>query len=218
MKVAELSSRSGTSVASIKYYLREGLLAGGAMTGRNQAEYSEEHVRRLRLIRALLDVGGLSVAAAKAVLSAVDSQATVGHDLLGIAHSQLARAGRSDRADPAWAAARAEVEAFVRRRGWHVSPASPSLDAAADAVTAFRTLDQADLLSLMEPYGDAAEAVAAKEVAAVVARQDPARMVEGTVVGTIVGEALLNAIRRMAQEDASARLLLPPDRLARDSG
>jgi DNA-binding transcriptional MerR regulator len=214
MKVAELSSRSGTSVATIKYYLREGLLAGGTVTGRNQAEYSDDHLRRLRLIRALLDVGGLSVAAAKTVLSAVDSQSPADHDLLGIAHSQLARSGRSDRSDPAWAQARAEVAEFVRRRGWHVSPASPSLDAAADAVTVFRVLDQADLLALMEPYGDAAEAVAKKEVAAVVARRDLARMVEGTVVGTIVGEALLNAIRRMAQEDASARLLLPPERLA----
>jgi DNA-binding transcriptional MerR regulator len=218
MKVAELSSRSATSVATIKYYLREGLLAGGTVTGRNQAEYSEDHLRRLRLIRALLDVGGLSIAATKAVLSAVDGQMPAGHDLLGIAHSQLARSARGDRSDPAWAEARAEVAEFVQRRGWHVSPASPSLDAAADAVTAFRALDQADLVALMDPYGDAAEAVAAKEVAAVVARRDPARMVEGTVIGTIVGEALLNAIRRMAQEDASARLLLPPERLARDSG
>ena len=61
MRIAELSTRSGTSIASIKYYLREGLLAPGTPTGRNQADYGEAHLYRLRLIRALIDVGGLSV-------------------------------------------------------------------------------------------------------------------------------------------------------------
>ena len=61
MRVAELSRRSGVSVASIKYYLREGLLPPGELTSPNQAHYDEEHLRRLRLVRALLDVGGLTV-------------------------------------------------------------------------------------------------------------------------------------------------------------
>ncbi|GMA88788.1 hypothetical protein GCM10025868_40380 [Angustibacter aerolatus] len=45
-------------VATVKYYLREGLLPPGTPTSRTQAQYDEEHVRRLRLVRALLDVGG----------------------------------------------------------------------------------------------------------------------------------------------------------------
>src|SRR5678816_76704 len=73
VRIAELSSKSGTSIPSIKFYLREGLLPAGSPTGKNQAEYAEAHVRRLRLIRALIDVGGLTVAAAREVLSAVDT-------------------------------------------------------------------------------------------------------------------------------------------------
>ncbi len=41
MRVAELSRRSGVSVASIKYYLREGLLPPGELTSPNQAHYGE---------------------------------------------------------------------------------------------------------------------------------------------------------------------------------
>ena len=63
-------------------------------------------------------------------------------------------------------------------------------------------------------YAKAAEEIAAEEVGAVVKRQEPARMVEGVVIGTIVGEALFNALRRLAQQDASARLLLTPEALA----
>ena len=47
MRIAELSRRSGVSVPTIKYYLREGLLAAGERTGPNQARYDEAHLRRL---------------------------------------------------------------------------------------------------------------------------------------------------------------------------
>ena len=221
MKIAELSSRSGTSIASIKYYLREGLLAPGAATGRNQAEYDDAHVRRLRLVRALIDVGGLSVAAVRDVLSAVDSPDTRGHDLLGSAHQHLGRAGRRDPDDPDWRAARDEVRALIRRRGWFVADHSAALDHAADAIAAMRALGQDDLLTLLPTYADAAALVADREVEVVVDRRDPVDMVEGVVIGTILGEALLDAIRRLAQQDASARRLLRPaelDALAREFG
>ena len=38
MRIAELSRRSGDSIPSIKFYLREGLLPAGTATGRNQAD------------------------------------------------------------------------------------------------------------------------------------------------------------------------------------
>jgi DNA-binding transcriptional MerR regulator len=214
MKISELSGRSGTSVASIKYYIREGLLPSGITTVPNQAEYGESHVTRLRLIRALIDVGGLSVAAARDVLSAVDSPDLSGHALLGAAHYSLNRPGKRDRADPRWRAARDEVAALVRRRGWDVEPDSTNIDGAADALAAIRALGQDDLADLADTYAEVAERVAEEEVALVVAREDPVRMVEGVVVGTILGEALLNALRRLAQQDASARRLRTSDDLA----
>lgn len=45
MRLAELSERSGVSTATIKYYLREGLLAPGRQINATTAEYDEEHLR-----------------------------------------------------------------------------------------------------------------------------------------------------------------------------
>ena len=73
MKMSQLCEASGVSVPSIKFYLREGLLPAGERTSATQAEYGPEHVERLRLIRALIDIGGLSVATAQRVLEAIDS-------------------------------------------------------------------------------------------------------------------------------------------------
>jgi DNA-binding transcriptional MerR regulator len=204
MKIAELSRRGGTSVASIKFYLREGLLAGGTATGRNQAEYGEEHVRRLRLIRALIDVGGLSVATARQALSAVDSPDPP-HRVVGTVHATLSPTARHNRDDPDFQAARAEVLSLVHRRGWLVPDELPAVDQAADAIAAFRALGQDDLLMVLDTYADAAALVADKDVASVLSRRDPGDLTEAMVVGTVIGEALLNALRRLAQVDASAR-------------
>jgi DNA-binding transcriptional MerR regulator len=64
MRISELSQASGVPVATIKYYLREGLLHEGQLTSATQAQYDQSHLARLRLVRALLGAGGLSVAAA----------------------------------------------------------------------------------------------------------------------------------------------------------
>ena len=49
MRLAELSERSGVSTATIKYYLREGLLAPGRQINTTTAEYDEEHLREMRV-------------------------------------------------------------------------------------------------------------------------------------------------------------------------
>ena len=83
MRVAELSTATGVSVPTIKYYLREGLLPQGELTSPNQARYGEQHVRRLRLIRALIEVGGLSVARLREVLAVLDAPDGHINNLLG---------------------------------------------------------------------------------------------------------------------------------------
>ncbi len=72
MRMSGLSAATGVPVATIKYYLREGLLHQGERTGATQALYDESHVARLRLIRALLTVGGLTVAAVRDVLQSLE--------------------------------------------------------------------------------------------------------------------------------------------------
>ena len=62
VKIKGLSEVTGVTVATLKYYLREGLLHAGASTAVNQADYDDSHVRRVRLVRALLHLGRLRIA------------------------------------------------------------------------------------------------------------------------------------------------------------
>jgi DNA-binding transcriptional MerR regulator len=205
MKISELSQRSGVPLPTIKFYLREGLLFPGAATGRNQADYSDEHLRRLRLIRALIDVGGLPVAGARQVLSALDDPEVHGHALLGAAHEAIARPARADRSSPQWQQARAEAADVVFGRGWQVCDDATALDQLADAIAALRGLGQDDMLTMMDTYAAVTEQLANEEVALVLARGEPAAMVEGVVTGTVLGEAVLTSLRRLAQEHVSAQ-------------
>jgi hypothetical protein len=147
------------------------------------------------------------------VLLAVDAAGLAPHDLLGIAHASVTRPARYDPEDPAWREARHTIEEVVLRREWLVAPESTAIDQAAEAVRVMRGLGQDDLLRNLDSYAEAAELIAGREVAAVVARQEPARMVEAVVVGTVLGEALLGAFRLLAQQDASARQLGGPPAL-----
>ena len=73
MQLKELSQRTGVSPASIKFYLREGLLPAGRSVHATRAEYAELHVSRLRdSIQALRRVVGLNIAQIGSLLRMAD--------------------------------------------------------------------------------------------------------------------------------------------------
>ncbi|WP_433800592.1 MerR family transcriptional regulator [Actinomycetospora sp. CA-084318] len=211
MRVGELSRRSGVSVASIKYYLREGLLPAGERTSPNQAAYDDGHLRRLRMIRALIDVGGLSVVATRDVLAAVDDPDLPLFQALGRASGTTTAAPASvepeDEPDEAWEQAERTLAEHVAERGWQVSAENPAWRNAVGVLATYIRLGDADLANQLGLYMRTMEEVAAHEVAAVVDRGDRARTVEGVVVGTVLGDTLLAAVRRLAQQHQSLRLL-----------
>ena len=91
MHINELSERSGVTPATIKYYVREGLLPGGDRSGYNQVAYDESHLHRIRLVCALLGLGGLPVAKAKEVIAAVDDPDRSTHSTLGEAQRAVSK-------------------------------------------------------------------------------------------------------------------------------
>ena len=73
LKMAELSERSGVSPATIKHYLREGLLGDGSAvvkTSRNMAYYPPEFVERLRTIKRLQEERYMPLRVIREVLGA----------------------------------------------------------------------------------------------------------------------------------------------------
>jgi hypothetical protein len=71
-------------------------LPPGTATAANQADYSDAHVRRLGLIRALIDVGRLSVAKTREVLAAVGAGDISSIDLMGTAQYAVIPATPTD--------------------------------------------------------------------------------------------------------------------------
>lgn len=197
MRISELSRETDVPVATVKYYLREGLLHPGEATARNQAQYDAGHVQRLQLIRLLVAVGGLDLATVKRVLHIIDEPDPDRLNLLRTA--QTALQPQTPEAPPE--ASRASH--WVRQRGWQVEPDHPELHNLERAwqacVDAGIDLPEARL----DRYANAAELVAAADLDAV--PEDPAQAVRYVILGTVLVDRVLVALRRLAQQDGALR-------------
>ncbi|MFE7774720.1 MerR family transcriptional regulator [Streptomyces sp. NPDC057445] len=209
MRLAELSERSGVPTATIKYYLRERLLPPGRRVSTTQAEYDEEHLRRLRLVRALIQVGRIPVAAARDVLAAVEDDGLDRHMRLGAAVWSIPHAPEPDEDDPATDAARRTAGALLERLGWDFgretgteSPAYRML------IASIATMDRlgypCDVAELL-PYARSAGELAVNDLDLVERYEAEEEQVEAAVAFTVLYEPVLLSLRRLAQAEESYR-------------
>lgn len=202
MRLAELSESTDVAVATLKYYLREGLLHPGEVVSRTQADYDESHVERVRLVRALSEVGGLSLATIGEVLAMITDPGTDHLHVMRMAQHSLARNRRASDlgAGPEHVD---RVRAWIERRDWQVDPADPFID---DLARAWAACDSAGLgldEDRLDGYADSVEGVARIDVSTV--PEDPEAAVRQVVLGTVLVDPVLAALRRLAQQHVSRR-------------
>ena len=198
MLISELAERSGTPAATIKYYVREGLLPAGERVGGNRTLYGDEHERRVRLIRAMLEVGNLSIASVKNVLQALDEpDAPLAHTF-DVAQQALSRSAVPDVADPS-AEALARVDALTVRAGWADCDDNIGRQIAARVIDAFANAGFPLPDDYLDRYAAAARLHAESDLAALATLPDSSRMTELMVVGTVLGDTLSLGLRRIAQ-------------------
>ncbi|WP_327430304.1 MerR family transcriptional regulator [Streptomyces sp. NBC_01236] len=215
MRISELSRRSGVPVATIKYYRREGLLPEGRALNPTTVEYDEEHIQRLRLIRSLIQLGGLSVARTREVLEAVE-QPLDAFETLAVVHHALPvpsaetsgkdgedREGAADEAASGGAAAR--VEALIENMGWQISEASPHRPALAESLAALSRLGTDYTADDLIPYARLATSTADLDFAQLEGIEDQLALAERAVVLSVLFEPVVRLLRRLAQEDANHR-------------
>jgi DNA-binding transcriptional MerR regulator len=196
MKISELSTRTGVPVATIKYYLRERLLPEGERSAPTQAAYGERHVERLRVVRALIE-SGVSVAETRRVLDALDDPPASPHDLLGAAHAAVLPPAESDLDVSA-------AERLVGGLGWQ--PGMCDDQVLGGVARALHGLDRAGFdvpEVVMSTYLDAIGRIARAEIAGV-PTVSPEAAVRYVVLGSVLVEPLLLALRRVAEQIASA--------------
>ncbi len=214
MKMSELSAATGVTVPTLKFYLREQLVHAGERTSPNQARYNETHVERVRLVRALIDVGGVSVARARDIIAALDDAAMPLSSVFGVAQRAVTPpVGSLSAADAGAAASDFTADTLggtlilelCRRRGWSVHRNNPGLAQAARVLDTYSALGHDRLHAVLDDYAEAADRVAGADLAAVASSPDRDEMTNIVIVGTVLGDALLAGLRRIAQEAESFR-------------
>ncbi|MEU0394423.1 MerR family transcriptional regulator [Streptomyces sp. NPDC006208] len=209
MRLAELSERSGVPTATIKYYLRERLLPPGHRVSATQAEYDDDHLRRLRLVRALIQVGRVPVATAREVLAAVDDDSLDHHMRLGAAVWAIAHGPDPDEQDPAAQAALRTADALLERLDWsfghEAGYKSPAYRMLVEAIASMDRLgypcDVAELL----PYARSAAELAVADLDLIERYEREEEQLEAAVAFTVLYEPVLLSLRRLAQAEESRR-------------
>ena len=206
MRMAELSRRSGVPTATIKYYLRERLLPPGETTAPNQADYDQQHLDRLALIRALREAAGLPIATIGRVFAAMEAhQENTQADYLSIAVGALSEplSVPEDEVE-GYTRAHAQVAQLLDLLGWDVdpdSPGRPDLVRALAGVHKFLPGLITDPKQLV-PYGTTVRSLADVEIPDTYDPSlDRSSVLRFSVLGTVLFEPVLLALRKLAHVD-----------------
>ncbi len=205
MLVSELADRAEMPVATVKYYLREGLLPPGDVTGPRRAEYDESHVRRLRVLRALREVGGAPVSALQVIVDAIEDATRPPHEVLCEMSDVLSPPLPEDDfpSEPELVHA---VDTTIDAIGWtEVRPDAAARRRLAEVVQ----LGGAELLTvnpeILGYYAHLADELCRTELALVDPTKDRQGMLEDMVVGEAVFGEILALFRRLGHEHYDAR-------------
>lgn len=208
MKVSELSRRAQVPLPTIKFYIREGLLPAGARTDRNQAEYSEEHLERLSLIRALRDDAGLTVAAIGRALSAADAAREEDFVVAAIDAIERPSGPPVDEKSKEFRASHEDLMALARANGWALDETSLAVRDAARALTVIKRSFFPEAAQVLAPYAEAVSILARLEIPeGWRPAEAPNAALRYAVLGTVLLEPFILALRRMAHVARSNEMM-----------
>lgn len=125
MLLNELALASGVSVASIKYYRREGILPPGERITATRADYGQRHLERLRLVGVLRDVAGASIADIVALVRVLDDPDRPLVDALEIAQALASGLPAASHDDPVPSDEDPLVGEVIVELGWPDVPSGP---------------------------------------------------------------------------------------------
>ena len=199
--VSELSRRSGVPVATIKYYIREGLIRSD-QEGPG-AEGAQTVVDQIQLIRGLVHVVGLSIRQVRQILALVRDPTLSPAALMTGATVALPLAGprAADVDEAGLEGARAALAAV----GFDDLPDAPY---ATQLLAAIALADECGIgmdAELLAAYAGAARACAAADFAHL-PLDSPSRQTQAAVLGTVIYDPILLGLRRLAHRELASRL------------
>jgi DNA-binding transcriptional MerR regulator len=189
----------------VKYYLREGLLPPGENLGPRRAEYGEAHLRRLRVLRALREVGGAPVSALQVIVDAIEDGSRPSHEVLCEMSDALSPPLPDEEYRPDSELGGC-VDAAIEAVGWsEVRPDAAARSRLAEVVQ----LGGAELLTvnpeILGYYAHLADQLCRTERQLVDPTKDRQAMLEDMVVGEAVFGEILALFRRLGHEHYDAQ-------------
>ena len=224
MKISELAEASGTSIPTLKYYIREGLLPAGGTTSRTQARYTDAHLRRLELIAILQTELGMTV---DKIGEVIREAGRGGEAMLamGLSNARESRYGSREGAHrptrrnarggdrpcedpPESGRALRCVHRMASTLHWKLKPQDPMVKDVAESVAIImRAMPEARIERSLIEYARAMKSIADREIPDTF---DPAgrpwESLRYAVLGTYLLEPLILALRRLAHAERSAEL------------
>lgn len=195
MKISALSATSGVSVATIKFYLREGLIPSGRPTGPRTAEYDVEHVNRLEVVRGLREVANLPVESIRQLMMAVNDESVTAFGLMAMAHAAVIPAHQyvAENSDLA--------EHLYHELGWKISSKSPVFAMTSGLLNALEREGVSTSRSALAPWVNAARIAASAGTSTLRPNVSRAQLVRDVAVGTFLGNQLMLVLHMASQID-----------------
>ena len=198
MRISELVRRSGVPLATVKYYIREGLLMPGETTSATQAVYTEEHLRRLNLIKALTDVAGLPLQKAGIVIALIEHPEPNLFETLGKAVAALPP--YAEHSEPEYPRAKAALQKI----GQVYDPQYAAVAQFERALAAAESVGLPMSDERLHGYAQKIMGIAELDIDAV-PTGTVNEAIEHAVLGTALYEPIIVAMRRLAHQDLAAR-------------
>lgn len=206
LTIQELAKASKVSVASIKFYVRERLLPPPVTDRPKRKYYDTRHLRRLTTIRALRDVGQLSIEVIRRALAAIDAPGNDAVDVIAPAIDALGP-GLAAQSHDLDQARRDVTKAFRKLK---VRPEAASRETVARTLASIRKMGPVDAAEL-EQYIAWLMPLAQAEIERAPTRRillsDKETSLEIAVLGTVLFEPLLIGLRRALHEHFVTQLV-----------
>lgn len=198
---------TGVPVATVKYYIREGLLPHGEETGDRSVSYGQGHKHRLELIRTLAETTELTIAQIKEVLDAMARFTGNVHQALAaslaVTHKRIESTVQSDAAPHL---AEHAVDRILAAHDWTEFTPPDYRETLVSVLSDYFALGYPEASDITDILADAAEQLAEADLETIDAVGTGTEFTtEWAVSSVLMSETLLSTLRRIAHTAASAR-------------
>ncbi len=201
MKLSELARHTGASTASLKFWMREGILPAGELRNQTTAVYTQHHVERVGLIQILRAEFDAPIGRIRELTALIDDPGT---GLLGVMEAcQVIATGMI--VPPETDAAQAELVDRLHERMTWLRYDSVAASALAHALAGSARVGYPYDLDDLVHYGQALEPIATADIGSIQPEGTPDAVARNLLVAAAAQNRVLVAMNQLAHTDAAIR-------------